>query len=530
MTLAIAICATKNFTYAMCEQARRIVAALTGEGPPAPPPPEFLVDVKAVDANGANREVELAVRLVPKVTIAATDAKAAERTGGDGHFQITRTGSLDNPLTVSYTIGGTATNGTAYNTISNSVTIPANQTSATIPVTVKHDALVEGIETVILTLSADSPVYAVGSPSTATVQILDLQATLQSVNFWNGYTVYQDPTVANPNGVAYASPQWVAGQQGPAAPYAYNSSLYPLNKQLNTQFVANVPAQWQAFYPNTQVRALGTSGYDLTPQGATVAGTTLKASNVAVNAFAKGAQYFPSFTLNWQLSFDAGTTWVGIGSSVTPLYVTWNEPQATRLYRTILDVGTQAAAGQVDSNDVLWGIWSKFLTLSVSRWDGTGFKLGGGTDTGVLVYNQKLENIFAINGIDPREWWDNAPYTAAQLLIYGHGNCVAWSDFFSQVLLAQGFVGALPTTIVPSELGVNGILVNGWVFGAPDNTLPNASDGFKWAWPGNNLTEKDALATPGQGFAANQSADVYFVLHKVVLIDGEIYDTSYGAL
>ena len=33
MTLAIAICATKNFTYAMCEQARRIVANLRDEPP-----------------------------------------------------------------------------------------------------------------------------------------------------------------------------------------------------------------------------------------------------------------------------------------------------------------------------------------------------------------------------------------------------------------------------------------------------------------------------------------------------------------
>lgn len=95
--------------------------------------------------------------------------------------------------------------------------------------------------------------------------------------------------------------------------------------------------------------------------------------------------------------------------------------------------------------------------------------------------------------------------------------------------MAQGFVGALPTTIVPSELGVNGILVNGWSFGAPDSTLPTASDGFMWQWPGNNLTEKDSWATPGQGFSAKQSPDVCFVLHKLVLIDGEIYDPSYGA-
>ncbi|MGC4016593.1 MAG: Calx-beta domain-containing protein [Luteolibacter sp.] len=56
-----------------------------------------------------------------------------------------------------YTLSGMATNGTDYQTLSGTVTIPAGQTSATITVTPIDDYLQEtGGETVILTLTADT--------------------------------------------------------------------------------------------------------------------------------------------------------------------------------------------------------------------------------------------------------------------------------------------------------------------------------------------------------------------------------------
>ncbi len=55
-------------------------------------------------------------------------------------------------VTVNYTITGTATNGTDYTNLSGSIVIPANQNSVAMPVTVTDDQVVEGNETVILTL------------------------------------------------------------------------------------------------------------------------------------------------------------------------------------------------------------------------------------------------------------------------------------------------------------------------------------------------------------------------------------------
>lgn len=116
------------------------------------------------------------VPTVPTVTIAATDASAAE-TGGQipntGTFTITRSGSTAAALTVSYTVAGTATNGIDYNALTGTVTIPAGQASTTIVISPVNDAnATEGNESVVVTLS-DTATYDLGAASAATVTIAD---------------------------------------------------------------------------------------------------------------------------------------------------------------------------------------------------------------------------------------------------------------------------------------------------------------------------------------------------------------------
>jgi len=79
------------------------------------------------------------------------------------------------PINVSYTSTGTAASGTDYTALSGTVTIPAGSTSATVLVPVLDDDLVEGEETVILTLdgaTADLP-FVIGAQNTDTVTIND---------------------------------------------------------------------------------------------------------------------------------------------------------------------------------------------------------------------------------------------------------------------------------------------------------------------------------------------------------------------
>jgi parallel beta-helix repeat protein len=109
---------------------------------------------------------------LPAVSVAASDASAAESGPGPGTFTISRTGGTTSALTVNYSLSGTAENGTDYQSLSGSLTIPTGAASATVTVTPIDDAAVEGSETVTLTLSANAA-YTVGLPSSATVTIAD---------------------------------------------------------------------------------------------------------------------------------------------------------------------------------------------------------------------------------------------------------------------------------------------------------------------------------------------------------------------
>ena len=107
----------------------------------------------------------------PSVSIAASDSSASEGGSDTGTFKVTRSGSTTSSLTLNYTVGGGATNGADYNTLSGSVTIAAGSSSANIVVTPIDDSLVEGNESVTLTLKSASGI-TLGTAS-ATVNIAD---------------------------------------------------------------------------------------------------------------------------------------------------------------------------------------------------------------------------------------------------------------------------------------------------------------------------------------------------------------------
>ena len=73
-------------------------------------------------------------------------------------------------ITLRYGVGGTATAGSDYNTLSGSKTVAGGSTSTTITINIIDDSIEDTGETVVLTLSSGTD-YAVGSPSTFTLTI-----------------------------------------------------------------------------------------------------------------------------------------------------------------------------------------------------------------------------------------------------------------------------------------------------------------------------------------------------------------------
>lgn len=114
--------------------------------------------------------------LAGNVTVAATDAEASEVGPATGTFTISRpAGATNKPLTVYYTLGGSASNGVDHTTPAGSLIIPEGAASADVTVTPIPDTLMEPAETVVLTLAPG--LYAVGASNAATVTIAANAAT-----------------------------------------------------------------------------------------------------------------------------------------------------------------------------------------------------------------------------------------------------------------------------------------------------------------------------------------------------------------
>ncbi len=125
------------------------------------------------DPNSANNTAKITTTVLPRVSLAATDPSASETGPDAGVFTVSRAGGTAGPLTVNYTVGGTASNGVDYTTLSGSVTIsngtatagtdylPTNgiaifapgTTNQTLAVTILGDVLNEADDTFFVNLS-----------------------------------------------------------------------------------------------------------------------------------------------------------------------------------------------------------------------------------------------------------------------------------------------------------------------------------------------------------------------------------------
>jgi Calx-beta domain/Domain of unknown function DUF11 len=125
----------------------------------------------------------------PTVTVANT-TNGNEAGPVNGVMTVTMTATRPTAVTLSYSVAGTATSGTDYTALSGSVTIPAGLTTATISIPVTDDLIVEGNETVVVTLTAvTSGAASLGAAANlvATNTITDNDsATITIANTTNG--------------------------------------------------------------------------------------------------------------------------------------------------------------------------------------------------------------------------------------------------------------------------------------------------------------------------------------------------------
>ena len=109
---------------------------------------------------------------VPSVTVSVSPAAVAEDGAPNLIYTFTLNQAAFSALSINYTIGGTAANGTDYATIASPLVIPAGNTTGTVTVNPTADTNIEADETVTLTLAAGTG-YTVGVPNSATGTILN---------------------------------------------------------------------------------------------------------------------------------------------------------------------------------------------------------------------------------------------------------------------------------------------------------------------------------------------------------------------
>ncbi|WP_287628124.1 MULTISPECIES: Calx-beta domain-containing protein, partial [unclassified Microcystis] len=111
-------------------------------------------------------------QVINPITLAISPASVTEDGTTNLVYTFTRSGVTTNPLTVNYTLGGTATLNTDYTRTgtTNTVTFAAGSSTATVTVDPTPDTIVEPDETVILTLATGTG-YTVGTttPVTGTI-------------------------------------------------------------------------------------------------------------------------------------------------------------------------------------------------------------------------------------------------------------------------------------------------------------------------------------------------------------------------
>jgi subtilisin family serine protease/subtilase family serine protease len=129
------------------------------------------LEVTDDDGDSATDTVVVAVNPANQVAVTVSAAQANEAGPTDAQFTVSRTGDASAPVTVRYTVAGTALAGTDYVALPGAVTIEAGSSTAIVPVSPIDDGVFENNESVILTLTADTA-YSLGSPTTGTVTIV----------------------------------------------------------------------------------------------------------------------------------------------------------------------------------------------------------------------------------------------------------------------------------------------------------------------------------------------------------------------
>ena len=144
----------------------------------------FDFTVGTTSASTSNGVINNHIPIDP-LTVSISNTTNAAEPSTNGVMTVSLSNASSTNTVIAYSVAGTATAASDYSTLTGSVTITAGQLTASIPVNVINDSLVEGAETVIVTLtgvtSGNASLSATASALTATNTITDDAAAVASI-------------------------------------------------------------------------------------------------------------------------------------------------------------------------------------------------------------------------------------------------------------------------------------------------------------------------------------------------------------
>jgi subtilisin family serine protease/subtilase family serine protease len=418
--------------------------------------------LEVTDNQGERDTDSVVITVAPanQVTVAASTAQATEAGSASGVFTIGRTGSSSSPLTIHYTISGTATADADFVALPGTVTIPAGLSETSVMVTPIDDSLYESNESVIITLVADPATYSLGSPSVATVTLVsdDLPPDLIVT------------TVSAP-------------------PTAGAGAAVVVTDTTKNQGTGAAPASTTAFFLSTN--------------------TTLDASDVpvgsrAVPALAAGAANTLSTALSIGASTAAGSYYViakADSESAIPESIETNNARVSGVVKIGPDLIVSAVSAPI----------SAAAGTAISASDTTKNQGGGGAESSTTRFY--LSSNTALDASDVMLGTRLVPALAAGSTNSGGVSLMLPSSTATGIyyVIAQADGAAA----VPETTETNNIRVSGALRIGPDLIVGSLS-GTSTAAAGSSITMNDMTKNQGAGGAPASSTGFYLSINSSI--------------
>ncbi|TWT55072.1 Calx-beta domain protein [Rubripirellula amarantea] len=297
---------------------------------------------------------------LPTVSVAVAPTSVTEDGTANLVYTFTRAGGSDNSqaLVINYTTSGTAS-ASDFTGTSTSVTISAGATTATVTVDPTSDTVVEPNETVILTITANTAAYTIGTASaTGTITNDDTDPTGDNVTFVNGVITVQDGGDIEFFRFGGVGDMFVRVDGVMSGPFANPSKLVAFGNAGNDSIVVvpntmNIPTEF--FGGDGDDMIFGAGGNDIIVGGA---GTDLLFGLGGTNTITQDTPTTAAATVATSSSTTASaaarvaTSQIETGLLATNLDAT--NPNATSLNATNLDSPTDVNAdAQVSASDAM---------------------------------------------------------------------------------------------------------------------------------------------------------------------------------